>query len=198
MPRRKRATKRRDDLTLERELLLTLGPMTGRSCPEPGSEEWEALHACWTGNRDRLGTRCIEETWGYRVFELGDVEGGLRANALVPCEPEDGGDDDAPVFASAVGTVLIPEKVRSGVLRPAAKSVGLLGISFHTFRHTCASMLFEAGRNVKQVQEWLGHADPGFTLRTYVHLMDAGVGDAEFLDAAVRVDKPSEADALGV
>jgi hypothetical protein len=26
------------------------------------------------------------------------------------------------------------------------------------------------------VQEWLGHADPGFTLRTYVHLLDAGVG----------------------
>jgi hypothetical protein len=46
--------------------------------------------------------------------------------------------------------------------------------------------LFEAGRNVKQVQEWLGHADPGFTLRTYVHLMDAGVGDAEFFDEAVQ------------
>jgi hypothetical protein len=34
-------------------------------------------------------------------------------------------------------------------------------------------------------REWLGHADPGFTLRTYVHLMDAGVGDAEFFDNAV-------------
>jgi hypothetical protein len=43
----------------------------------------------------------------------------------------------------------------------------------------------EAGRNVKQVQEWLGHVDPGFTLRTYVHLMDAGVGGADFLDEAV-------------
>jgi hypothetical protein len=35
---------------------------------------------------------------------------------------------------------------------------------------------------VKQVQEWLGHADPGFTLRTYVHLMDEGLGDAAFFD----------------
>jgi hypothetical protein len=42
-----------------------------------------------------------------------------------------------------------------------------------------------SGRNVKQVQEWLGHADPGFTLRTYVHLMDEGVADAEFLDEVV-------------
>jgi len=60
-------------------------------------------------------------------------------------------------------------------------------VSFHTFRHTCASLLFAQGRNVKQVQEWLGHADPSFTLRTYVHLMDEGVGDPAFLDAEVDV-----------
>ena len=29
-------------------------------------------------------------------------------------------------------------------------------------------------------------ARPGFTLRTYVHLMDDGLGSADFLDAAVR------------
>jgi hypothetical protein len=44
------------------------------------------------------------------------------------------------------------------------------------------------------VSEWLGHADAAFTLRTYVHLMDAGVGDAEFLDAAVTAD-PSQVNA---
>ena len=57
----------------------------------------------------------------------------------------------------------------------------------HTFRHTCASLLFEAGRDVKQVSAWLGHADPAFTLRTYVHLMDEGVGDASFMDDVVKV-----------
>ncbi len=71
-------------------------------------------------------------------------------------------------------------------MKPAAKAAGLTverngeavpWVSFHSFRHTCASLLFEEGRNVKQVSEWLGHADPGFTLRTYVHLLDAGVGD---------------------
>jgi integrase len=56
-------------------------------------------------------------------------------------------------------------------------------VTFHTFRHTCASLLFEAGRNVSQVAEWLGHADPAYTLRRYVHLLDAGLGDADFLDA---------------
>ena len=66
----------------------------------------------------------------------------------------------------------------------------MLGSS-HTFRHTCASLLFAEGKNVKQVQEWLGHADPGFTLRTYVHLLDDGLGDADFLDEAVRVNTGS-------
>lgn len=56
----------------------------------------------------------------------------------------------------------------------------------------CASLLFEGGKNVKQVQEWLGHHDAGFTLKTYVHLIDDGLGGADFLDedvkpAAVRV-----------
>jgi hypothetical protein len=43
---------------------------------------------------------------------------------------------------------------------------------FHTFCHTCASLLFEAARDVKQVAEWLGDAARSFTRRTYVHLMD--------------------------
>jgi integrase len=50
-------------------------------------------------------------------------------------------------------------------------------VSFHNFRHTCASLLFEAGRHIRQVCDWLGHSDPAFTLRTYVHLMDEGIGE---------------------
>jgi integrase len=48
-------------------------------------------------------------------------------------------------------------------------------IAFHAFRHTCASFLFAEGRNVKQVAAWLGHADPAFTLRAYVDLLDEGM-----------------------
>lgn len=103
----------------------------------------------------------------------------------------------SPVFSSDIGTTLIPGKVAKRVLWPATAAANLVvedndeesapfKVTFHTFRHTCASLLFENGRNIKQVQEWLGHADPGFTLRTYVHLMDAGVGDAEFFDSAVK------------
>jgi integrase len=40
------------------------------------------------------------------------------------------------------------------------------------------------GKNVKQVQEWLGHHSAAYTLKEYVHLIDTGVGEAAFLDDA--------------
>ncbi|HTR75702.1 MAG TPA: site-specific integrase [Solirubrobacterales bacterium] len=88
----------------------------------------------------------------------------------------------APVFATIAGSELNRANVASRILKPAAKTAGVPWASFHSLRHTCASMLFEEGRNVKQVAEWLSHADPAFTLRTYVHLLDDGVGDADFFD----------------
>lgn len=71
------------------------------------------------------------------------------------------------------------------VLIPTREALGMDWVTFHAFRHTCASLLFSEGRNIKQVQKWLGHADPSFTLKTYVHLMDEGIGDAAFFDDAV-------------
>jgi integrase len=102
--------------------------------------------------------------------------------------------DHAPIFATATGTELSRPNVAGRVLKPAADLVGLGWVSFHTFRHTCASLLFAGGKNVVQVSEWLGHADPAFTLRTYVHLLDEGLGDAEFLDDVVTSD-PSRVNA---
>jgi integrase len=48
----------------------------------------------------------------------------------------------------------------------------------HTFRHTVASRLFAEGRNVVQVQRWLGHHSASFTLDTYVHLLDNDLGES--------------------
>lgn len=80
-------------------------------------------------------------------------------------------------------------RTRRGIrrLEPAPAGPGLEWVGFHTFRHTCASLLFEGGKNIRQVADWLGHSDPSFTLKTYVHLMDGGLGSADFLDAAVTI-----------
>ncbi|MGW6288275.1 tyrosine-type recombinase/integrase [Streptomyces sp. NPDC055107] len=42
---------------------------------------------------------------------------------------------------------------------------------FHVLRHTFASVVLHEGETVGRLAEWLGHADPAFTLRTYVHFM---------------------------
>jgi integrase len=41
----------------------------------------------------------------------------------------------------------------------------------HALRHFFASVLLDAGESIKVVSEYLGHSDPGFTLRTYTHVM---------------------------
>lgn len=41
----------------------------------------------------------------------------------------------------------------------------------HALRHAYASVLLDAGENIKALSEYLGHSDPGFTLRTYTHLL---------------------------
>ncbi len=94
-----------------------------------------------------------------------------------------------PVFTSEVGTEMIRGKVAERVLNPARDLVGMPWVSFHNFRHTCASLLFADGKNIKQIQTWLGHADPAFTLRTYIHLLEDGVGSADFLDDAIEIGR---------
>ncbi|MFF9409046.1 tyrosine-type recombinase/integrase [Streptomyces anandii] len=41
----------------------------------------------------------------------------------------------------------------------------------HALRHFYASVLLDAGESIKAVSEYLGHSDPGLTLRVYAHLM---------------------------
>ena len=80
------------------------------------------------------------------------------------------------MFTAPNGGPLQRHNLHNRVLAPARKAAGLPWASFHTFRHTCASLAFDAGRNVAQVAALLGHADPSFTLRVYVHLLDDGPG----------------------
>lgn len=90
--------------------------------------------------------------------------------------------DGAPVFASRVGGFLDPSNVAARILKPAARRAGVPWAGFHTFRHTCATTLFRSGVNAKQVQVWLGHHSPAFTLATYVHLLPDDLPDPSFLD----------------
>ncbi|MGA6163904.1 tyrosine-type recombinase/integrase [Amycolatopsis magusensis] len=45
------------------------------------------------------------------------------------------------------------------------------GDGMHALRHFYASTLLSRGVSIKELAEYLGHADAGFTLRTYTHLV---------------------------
>ncbi|MEV6735637.1 site-specific integrase [Streptomyces sp. NPDC051104] len=58
--------------------------------------------------------------------------------------------------------------------RPALDAAGVprgRASGMHALRHFYASVLLDAGESIKAVSQYLGHHDPGFTLRTYTHLM---------------------------
>jgi integrase len=48
----------------------------------------------------------------------------------------------------------------------------------HALRHLYASVLLDAGENIKALSGYLGHSNPGFTLRVYTHLMPSSEGRA--------------------
>ncbi|MET8260731.1 tyrosine-type recombinase/integrase [Micromonospora sp. NPDC005205] len=60
--------------------------------------------------------------------------------------------------------------------RPAVVAAGITptrATGMHALRHFYASSLLDARESIKALASYLGHADPGFTLRVYTHLMPA-------------------------
>lgn len=81
------------------------------------------------------------------------------------------GAPDQLVFTNTFGQRIDPSNLQNRVMKPAAIKAGAGWATVHSLRHTCASRLFRAGWNAKQVQMLLGHHSPAFTISTYVHLM---------------------------
>ncbi|WP_030416879.1 tyrosine-type recombinase/integrase [Streptomyces sp. NRRL S-1448] len=67
---------------------------------------------------------------------------------------------------------VIPEP-KEGERHQAAREEGM-----HALRHLYASLLLASGENIKVLSTYLGHSDPGFTLRVYTHLMPSSDGRA--------------------
>ena len=51
-------------------------------------------------------------------------------------------------------------------------------IRLHDARHSCASLMHEQGVPIAVISAWLGHADPAFTMRTYVHAQNEALKGA--------------------
>lgn len=66
---------------------------------------------------------------------------------------------------------LFNKVIWQGAFRSAALTYRPRADGMHALRHFYASLLLANGVSIKELADYLGHADPGFTLRTYTHLV---------------------------
>jgi hypothetical protein len=75
------------------------------------------------------------------------------------------------VFCTPSGTPLNQKNLYNRVLAPACDRIEQPRVSWHSFRHTHATLLTEVGESIKTAQALLGHSDLGTTLNTYAHVI---------------------------
>jgi integrase len=73
------------------------------------------------------------------------------------------------VFVNEKGKIYYPNYV-STQFREVIKNNKLKNVHLHELRHSCASILLKNGMSMKQIQEWLGHANYSVTANIYSHL----------------------------
>lgn len=88
-------------------------------------------------------------------------------------------------LVSADGGLRAPSTVSRGFTALARKYDLEPGVTFHTLRHTHATMLLTNGIDVREVADRLGHEDAALTLRFYAHVMEGRDGEAAAAAAEV-------------
>ena len=102
--------------------------------------------------------------------------------------------DDALVFPGRDGSQPLDASVAFRAVKAAGRRAGVPWVGLHTLRHTCATTLFRRGLNSVQVQLWLGHHSPAFTLATYVHLLPDDLPEPTFFDGLTATEPAAESE----
>ena len=78
--------------------------------------------------------------------------------------------DSDIVFASNVGTYWRPRNMARTFVG-VVKRAKLSDVTFHTLRHTCASLMAKQGVPVTSISAQLGHANASITQSIYSHVL---------------------------
>ena len=73
------------------------------------------------------------------------------------------------VFTTEGGNVIDVNNWRSRVFKKALKKAGMRQIRIHDIRHTYATLRIQAGHNIADVSNQLGHHSIKFTMDVYYH-----------------------------
>ena len=99
---------------------------------------------------------------------------------------------DRLLFSQINGAPLLPNTVTHAFAK-IARRAGLEGFTFHSLRHTHASIMLQQGVSSKTVAERLGHSTVVITLDTYSHLTPGVKEDAadRFEEALRQAESPA-------
>jgi integrase len=114
---------------------------------------------------------------------------------MLPWATRDGDPVTVPlVLTTRERTALRRTYFNHHVWKPALARAGIAHARVngtHALRHFYASVLLDRGESIKAVSEYLGHADAGFTLRTYTHLMPSSdERSRQAIDSALHFGAP--------
>ena len=71
------------------------------------------------------------------------------------------------MFTTATGSLLEPSNVNKAFAELIA-AAGVRRIRFHDLRHSCATLLYELGVPIENIQDVFGHSTPVITKLLYV------------------------------
>jgi integrase len=138
-----------------------------------------------------------------RDVPLPDSVAESVADHITRCPPVEvtlpWGDLDGPpltvslIFSRPTGREVNRHDFNRYAWHPALEAAGVATgreNGMHALRHFYASMLLDAGENIRALSEYLGHHDPAFTLRTYTHLMPSSEKRTKTAVDAVLARKP--------
>jgi integrase len=161
------------ELTEPRRTVVQIAVLTGLRIGEIFALRWKRV--------DLLrGTLEVAETFSDGVFGLPKTR---SSNRVLPMSEflvgvlethRTGNSINSPeglVFRTRTGTPLSSKNLYNRELAPACDRIKQPRVSWHSFRHTHATLLADVGESIKTAQSLLGHSDLGTTLNTYAHVL---------------------------
>ncbi|HLH24610.1 MAG TPA: tyrosine-type recombinase/integrase [Chloroflexota bacterium] len=134
---------------------------------------WVGGVPTWGTPKSRAGRRVLPLPQPAReaLARLREQQDQDRFKAGHDWQPTEG-----RIVTSRVGTVPTPNRLKDTLDRLCARAA-VPRLTVHQLRHQCASLLFAAGADIKQVQHFLGHSRASVTLDVYMHLLNATSGE---------------------
>lgn len=101
------------------------------------------------------------------------------------------------VFTTGLGTPIEPRNLHRHFVRLCEKA-GVRRIRFHDLRHSCATLLYEQGVPLENIQDVLGHSSPTITKMIYIEVTKKIQRDAvDRLDYLFDQDDKPDVDEAG-